>query len=108
MTKIQSLSPESLLKIDPLVDLEPGSVPPLGSLSLVTDVSAVLRSGQPLAPEVKDATSVAASLAAWDGYPSSSPELSEAIPTLNPKKPEPLFSNLDDEMKDVILPKQLV
>ena len=85
MIKIQSLYPESFLKIDPLVDLEPGSVPPLGSLSLVTDVSAVLRSGQPLAPEVKDATSVAASLAAWDGYPSSSPELSEAIPTLDPE-----------------------
>ena len=47
-----------------------------------------VQSGQPLAPEVKDATSVATSLAAWDGYPSRSPELSEEIPTLSPAKPD--------------------
>ena len=106
MSKIQSLYPESFVKIDPLVDLEPGSDPPLGSLSMVTDVSAVLQSGQPLAPEVKDAISMAASgsLAAWDGYPSRSPELSGKIPTLNPVKPDPLSLDLDSVLEDVILP----
>ena len=106
--KIQLLCPESFVKIDPLVDLEPGSVPPLGSLSMVTDASAVLQSGQPLAPDVKDATSVAASLAAWDGYPSRSPELSEEIPTLNPVKPDPLSLDLDSALEDVILPSSPV
>ena len=66
--KIQSPVDDCLVKVDPILNPESHSVPPLDSRPLVT-VSAVLTSAQPLAPDVKDATSVAASLLAWDGYP---------------------------------------
>ena len=37
-----------------------------------------------MAPDVRDATSVAASLFAWDGYPAPALELSAVVPTLTP------------------------
>ena len=79
--KIQSPDSNSIIKIQPLIDLEPHSVPPLSSTDLVTG-PAVLPSAQPLAPDVKNATSVAASLLAWDGYPESAskPQVISSIP----------------------------
>ena len=85
-SKIQSPVCDSFVKVEPLFNPEPDSVPPLISGALVT-VPAAHPSGQPLAPDVRDATSVAASLLAWDGYPTSSPMLQENIPALGPAKP---------------------
>lgn len=70
-TKIQSPCLEELLKIEPLVAPEPTSVPPPGSLAMATESYAVPNSGNISSPEVRDATSVAASLTAWDGYPAA-------------------------------------
>ena len=101
-SKIQSPVNDLLVKVNPIFNPEPHSVPPLSSRPLVT-VPAVLTSAQPLAPDVKDATSVAASLLAWDGYPEpaiqpqscfKSPTI---IPVLTPAKPTamPLSVDLD-------------
>ena len=71
--KIQFQIEESYIKIEPLVAPEQNSVPPLRSAALKLEGQAVPKSGQSLTPEVQDATSVAASLNAWDGDPVSSP-----------------------------------
>ena len=63
----------TIIKIEPLVAPEPVSVPPLHSLALAAESLAVPKSGQLLTPDVRDATSVAASLNAWDGDPVDEP-----------------------------------
>ena len=68
-----------LIQIEPLTASEPMSVPPLDSRALVSGSSAVLNSVRPMAPEVRDATSVAASLTAWQGDPSNQVELSDTV-----------------------------
>ena len=85
-----------LVKIEPLINPEPHSVPPLSSSALVT-VPAVHTSGQLLAPDVRDATSVAASILAWDGYPNSVLQYQTVIPSLAPAKPgaQPSIINHD-------------
>ena len=100
--KIQSPVTDSFITIEPLINPESHSVPPLASANLVTDL-AVLSSGQLSAPDVRDATSVAASILAWDGYPESdlqsqSTLQSQAvIPVLAPAKPgaQPAVINHD-------------
>jgi hypothetical protein len=67
--KIQSPSLEGLIEIEPLIAPEANSVPPLASRTLETEILAVLPSGASTAPEVRDATSVAASQVAWTGDP---------------------------------------
>ena len=70
--KIQSPA-EGLIKIEPLYPPEPPSVPPLGSGGVAAGCLAVPTSVRPLAPEVRDATSVAASQVAWTGDPQAPP-----------------------------------
>ena len=70
VSKIQSSSIEGMQKIEPLIFPERDSVPPLCSGTLMTDGTAVSPTVQPLAPVVRDATSVAASQVAWTGDPS--------------------------------------
>ena len=61
------------MEIEPLSTQELNSVLPLGPRALVNGSNAVPSSGESLTPHVRDATSVAASLSAWTGYPQSSP-----------------------------------
>ena len=102
--KIQSPVPDLFIKIEPICNPEPNSVPPLISDSLVT-VPAVYPSGQPLAPDVRDATSVAASLSAWDGYPDPSlmPQQVDA-PAICPYEPS---VNTPEETQPSSLPQDV-
>jgi hypothetical protein len=58
--------------LEPLTAPETKSVPPLIFRALETVNPAMLSSSTPVAPEVRDATSVAASLIAWTGDPEAS------------------------------------
>ena len=69
VNKIQFPYSEALIKIEPLVTPEHISVPPLRSQAVVTDSYAVSNFGGTLLPSVRDATSVAASLSAWEDDP---------------------------------------
>ena len=72
-----------LVKIEPLINSEPHSVPPLSPSARVT-VPAVQTPEQLLAPDVQDATSVAASVLAWDGYPGADSPLQKDASALHP------------------------
>ena len=78
--KIQSPDSDVFIKVEPLVNPEPHSVPSLSSAVLVAGL-AVPKSAQPLAPGVQDATSVAASLHAWEGDPAASASPSTSLPS---------------------------
>ena len=83
--KIQSPDGEMFVKIEPLVNPEPHSVPPLSSAILATGLAAT-KSAPSLEPDVKDATSAAASLFAWEGYPEPSMVFPAVISALSPIK----------------------
>ena len=85
LLKIQSPSVGGFIKIDPLISPETNSVPPLVSRALGADVNAVLPSCASTAPEVKDATSVAATIDAWAGNPPLPPQ--PVAPVSSPAEP---------------------
>ena len=105
-TKIQSLDSETDIKIETLVDIEPGSVPPLGSLALVTESTAVPKSGHPLTPDVRDATSVAASLQAWHGDPGTDALLSQSLPSPVCPAPVPMDNSPVIDSISLALPSE--